>query len=38
MIASILGFMLPGAKWPSARYCFASARVMRSMSFWSGLR
>jgi len=37
MTAWILGNMLPGAKWPSAMYRFASATVIWSRSTWFGL-
>ena len=34
--ASIFGPILPGRKWPSARYCFAADTVRRSKSCSSG--
>ena len=37
MAACTLGSIEPGAKWPSRMYCSASAQVMRSSAFCSGL-
>ena len=37
MHASILGFMLPGAKWPSAMRCLASSSVIWAMLRCVGL-
>ena len=37
MAAWTFGSMEPGAKWPSAQYCAASAEEMLSSHFCSGL-
>ena len=37
MQASTFGSMLPGANWPSSMYFSASATVMESSSFCSGV-